>query len=172
MPGTIIRSTLTKGLKRPKNAKHNQALGPNPPGHCRHLYLGAKTLSGCNSPNARSAHGPMPRDSLARGLTGRRTIPASLEVPSAEPSAGPRREGNSASFETPLGRLELRLNHSTGRAHLLHPLRGMGLESDGVGRRQPPRRAADVTGVPSACTDHCAAIPGAVWISGTLCGHV
>ena len=32
--------------------------------------------------------------------------------------------------------------------------------SGGVIRRWPPRRTADVTGVPSACSGPCAAIPG------------
>ena len=36
------------------------------------------------------------------------------------------------------------------------PLRGMGRGSDSVSRRWPPRRTADVTGIPSACSYHCA----------------
>ena len=171
----FIRSTHPNyGLKRPKkNTKHKQALGP-------------KSSPGVKGPNAHSAHGPTPRYGPSKASPVVEQTPFRLRAPRRGPSkrrqspprprppqpSPPRSLGageNSASFKIPLGRLELRPNHLMGPAHLLltTPRHGAG-----VRRRQPPRRTPDVTGVPSACSDHCAAIPGAVWISGTLCGHV
>ena len=82
--------------------------------------------------------------------------PPRSRPPQPSPPRGLGAGGNYASFETPLGRLELWLNHSTGRAHLLPTTPWHGT---GVRRRQPALATtptADVTGIPSACSYHCA----------------
>jgi len=160
-----------------------------------------KSSLGVKSPNTSSAHGPtpwcgsfeasqtaeqpLPRSRpLRRGPWQRATSPPRPRARGHPRSANELRlvrgplgqalrealaRGNSASFETPLGRLGRYPNHPTGLAHLLltTPRHGAG-----VRRRQQPCRTANRTGVPSACSCHCAAIPSAVRICSTLCGHV
>ena len=59
--------------------------------------------------NSASLEGSPPRPLEAQANS------ASPKTHLAEPSAGPRRGGNSASLETPLGGLWQRPNHLTGR---------------------------------------------------------
>ena len=165
------------GLKRPQNVQTTtRHSGQIHPWSSAIIYAWMpKILSRCKKPKCTLGPRPNTTVRLFRGLTSRsinsallkgslprplvaEAISASLEAPSAEPSARPRRGGNSASLETPLGRSEQQPNRSMGRAHLLtnHPAAW-----SGVRRRQPA----------SATMPHCGRDRRPVRLLRTLCHY-
>ena len=123
-----------------------------------------------------------------RGLASRGATSAPLEGPPPRPleakAISDSLEGrplgpldawtDSTSPETALGGPERRPNRPTGRGALLANYSmawggGWAVSGD-VSWRRPSCRTADVTGVPSACARHCAAIPGTGQDCGALCG--
>ena len=175
------------GLKHPQHAqnriRHPDRILPNSDDRSLFRYGKSKSLS---------AHGPAPRygpskaslteDEISSSLEGHpsgpldaRTDSASLEDPSAEPSTRPRGRSNLCLVRDHLWRTEAtaQLPHWTGRIYSpTTPRRGHGWRtvSGGVSWHWPSCHTADVTGVSSACTRHCAAIPGAGRDCGALCG--
>jgi len=99
---------------------------------------------------------------LARGSLGRALYGVSVWGKSP-PRSRPPSAGGSCGSITPLDGTHLLANHSAAGG-------GWRTVSGGVSWRWPSCHTADVTGVSSACTHHCAAIPGAGRDCGTLCG--
>jgi len=162
--------------------------------------LDAQILSRCKKPKYTLGPRLDATVRLFRGLTGHKATFASLEVSPPRPlvarhiSASPKGEGSPSErrrtpshsrpprpsppqglgagglrlIRDPLSRLGLYPNYPMGLAHLLVTTPRYGA---GVRRRQQPRRTADMIGVPSACSCHCASIPGAVRTCLTLHHH-
>ena len=137
-----------KGLKEAQHAAHvRSAAHPHPP---RTRGVISASLEG-SPPKPSTAPAPPPRSRVASLPSEGRIISASLE-------ATPHRKRQTA---LPLTRLPyggINANHSS-----------IVLESDGV---RPPFPTVAVTGVSSANSDHCFAIPDAVaalWEPATQC---
>jgi len=149
-----ITQTLGSSLLQVQEAQHHGTAISRPRQSWGELCLarGLPAEAPRSAGNLRLARDPLSR-ALCRASTRGETPPRS-RPPSADCGSGPttQRDGTH-SFA----------NHSTAWG-------GSQMESGGVSQRRSPCHTADVTGVPSACSGPCAAIPSAVQVCGTLCG--